>query len=91
MDMRPGDDHRLLTITERVEAGREVYRLLARAGGWVDEVFIGWPNLSPRYIQAGVEEVESRGYIERRPGGKGRHQVRLRDIPAPRQLSLYER
>jgi hypothetical protein len=87
-ELRPGDDGRLLTREDRIQAGREVWRILKRADSWVDEVFVGWPNLSPRYRQAGIEEIESRGLIEREPGAKGRHRIRLAPSPQPYQLRL---
>jgi hypothetical protein len=90
VDERPGDDGRVLLKEERLEAGRVVWRLLKQDGGWVDEVFIGWPKLSPRYRHAGVDELESRGLLDRKQNGKGRWQVRLMPKPVPRQLSLME-
>ena len=77
-----------MTGEERREAGRAVWRLLKKQDGeWVDEVFIGWPDMPPDYLRAGLNELGSRGLIESRFDRK-RTQVRLLSKPSPTQLSI---
>lgn len=77
----------IVTRDQRIEAGRTVYRLLREHGGWMDRGFIGWMKHPTNYIDAGLDELFTRGLIEERFDTK-RPQVRLLPKPRPVQTTL---